>query len=646
MLTSRILPVILAAASSEAPPALAKNFSAGPAAQVSLFQQATQEASRSASPLEDAGSDRETEESDYAGSAGSDDGSAGESGDVDSVDAAEGDDSSESQSQSHRKSQSQSFATKRSKSWKPKAKAGGNEVKDTSLIRPNSGKRPDVIEVEIIMKNFMGVTFTANAFEADLILISRWRDNRTKALLQTKEKRTLSLSPADAQRTLWMPDIEILNREYQGLDILSSVVQVKADGIVEKIERSHARLKCHVRTNAFPYDTQTLRVKVASNSKMSDDVVLEAVSDDMRPGILPGTFGKHALFDYMSSEVRDYMETDGPLKKSRAELLVTVRRNMASCFSTILVPAFCIVSISWAGFFMPSHAPAFAMPRVTTSFVSFLMQVNFKNRIDKLQPDRGDASWLDILQECNEMCVFAAVVFTIAVLYTSFYGELPDLASQFDSELQWFLPLVSLILWIICYLYVGSTNTFQLSCVTRTVLFVAFGGESLLMFLRCRKAVVAKMPPLSKQIVHSTPLTPPHPVEVSPTLPAQSYSAAAASYASPATVLTPTGAATQLAPNPSEAIPARVLSSPLDAASEITETPTLTVPDQLFRTSPNLRDSAPTKVARVLSGGMQAAPVQPAGATVLTSAATQPVLAPVTSPAAVQGTFDVPARPM
>lgn len=607
MLTCRIFLVILAAvrSGSEAPPSVVRNSSATPAAPVLLLQQATQQA---------AGNHGEVVDDDEVGSGGSEDDSAAESGHEDSVD--EGDDSSEIQSQS--------LATTGSKSRKPKAKAkakkgkggkGGkasdNEVKDASLIRPNSGKRPDVVEVEIIMKDFRGVAFTANVFEADLILISRWRDDRTKDLLQQKgAKRTLNLPPADAKRTLWMPDIEVLNREYDGLDILSSVVQVKPDGVVEKIERSHARLKVLFHTNAFPYDTQTLKVKVASNSKMADDVVLKTHTDDEdMPGVLKGAFDKDDLFDYMSSEMRDYLETDGPLTKSRAELLVTIRRNMASCYSTILVPAFCIVSISWAGFFMPCGNPAFAMPRVTTSFVSFLMQVNLDNRIDKLQPARGDASWLDIWQEANEICVYAAVVFTIAVLYIAFYLEDPELGSSFDQELQILLPLVSLIIMLVCYTYVGSTKTYQLSSVTRSVLFLAFGGYSAYMLWRLRRTMAAKMPPPSKEVAHMIslppPHPPPHPIEV-----------------------------------PVEVISSRVVSSPPHA------TQTLPVAEHLFQTSPNLHhsDSGHTQV---WSEGLQPAPIQSAPAAVLPSPALQPVLAPESNPAAaVQNAVYAPARPM
>lgn len=381
-------------------------------------------------------------------------------------------------SRRRRKKPKSKSSKKRRKKGKEKGKGKGKDKDEddeadsskpdlSTVIRPNLGKQAEIIEVGLLVKKFMGVKFADHQFEVDVLVTSRWADDRAKELLQSGAK-LLTISGKDAREVVWVPDIVITNRVHEQMDVLSSVVQISSNGSVMKIDRVHVTLQCLLSTNAFPFDEQTLPIKIASSTLMVDQLMLK-VDPDMC-GVEDNAFEDNT-FQFKSSTVQSYEEFDGPLQKSRARLDVLVKRKTASCISTVLLPLLLVASISWSGFFMPCNNPAFIMPRVATSFVSYLMQVTLDTKIDAIQPDRSTDSWLDILHECLECTVYFAVVTNIIVQYTAFYDKLPELGKKFDEELQIFLPIITVVLTVVCFCFSGvDEQVYELKLLTRGIM--------------------------------------------------------------------------------------------------------------------------------------------------------------------------------
>lgn len=366
---------------------------------------------------------------------------------------------------------------------KPAPKKGAEPAPMSTILRPNFGKQADIIDVGILVKKFMGVMFSEHTFEVDAVIIAKWVDKRASKLLK-KGAESLSLNSEEARRVLWLPDILISNRVHEGFDILSSGVQVKSNGTVIKVDRCHVTLQCNYKTNAFPFDTQTLPIKIASSTLMVDQLILRM--DAASSGVGDEAFEDNS-FNYIMSSVDEYEERDGPLEKSRAKLDIVVKRKSASCVSTVLIPCLCIASISWSGFFMPCHLPAFMMPRVATSFVSFLMQVTLDAKIDAIQPERNSDSWLDILHASLEACVYTAVIFNIIVQYTAYWEKLKNLGRVFDEELQLGLPVVTTLLVVVCMAFIGvDENVHELLYFTRAILIFTVLPYMASMLIRIR----------------------------------------------------------------------------------------------------------------------------------------------------------------
>mmetsp|Transcript_60406 Transcript_60406/g.107631 ORF Transcript_60406/g.107631 Transcript_60406/m.107631 type:complete len:525 (-) Transcript_60406:40-1614(-) len=409
-----------------------------------------------------------------------------------------------------------------------KPKAASTIAEMGKIIRPNHGKEADIVQIGILVKKFLGVKFGENSFEADVLVISTWVDKRAASLLK-KGSKTLSLSGPEAGKILWVPDIVITNRMFDALDLLSSVVQVHGNGTVMKVDRCHATMISLFVANAFPFDSQILPIKVASSSLMVDQLILRI--DPALTGVEDYAF-EDDTFKFLSSSTQTYEEFDGPLQKSRAKLDMLVKRKPASFISTVLLPCLFITTTAWSGFFLPCNLPAFMMPRVATSFLSFLMQVTLDAKIDDIQPERSTDSWLDNLHTSLEATVYFAVVANIIVQYAAYYENEKELGKTFDQELQIFLPVLTALLFAVCLSFAGvNEQVYELKIFTFLMLAFSIIPYLITMIWRIRshKRISEQMAAPHKMVGSELPPFQPAPMPVQ-AVPARYASTAPAHY--------------------------------------------------------------------------------------------------------------------
>lgn len=341
-------------------------------------------------------------------------------------------------------------------------------------MRPHLGMRPDVIYFGVRWKGFSGADFTANTFSADLLLTFRWRDSRVISLVP-EGLDSFAMPTSHAAKKIWLPDMEITNRALDGVDIISSTVNITSDGSVTKVERVHAVLRAAFVAGAFPFDFQVLPVRLASTTLMLDDLILEPLVDMRHSGVKDDIF-ENSAYHYVSENEFVFAEADGLLEKSRGELDIFVRRNSMLYIQSVFMPSFLIVSVSWAGFFIPIGMPPFLMPRIATSFISLLAQVTLSLKFDNMQPERGDVSWLDVFEECCMTLVYAAVCFNIFVQYVNYQLKLTDMAAKFDIELQVALPALSVGIYIVCFCLRTADEVHTLHTIITLILTLSLLG--------------------------------------------------------------------------------------------------------------------------------------------------------------------------
>merc|ERR1719218_483805 len=109
-------------------------------------------------------------------------------------------------------------------------------------------------------------------------------------------------------------------------------------------------------TKDFPFDTQTVHIKVASGTYMSDEVALVPVEDQSEWGNPTDTniFG-NSIWHFRNHSITSFEEANGELKKSRGVLNVVIKRGLAEFVSSVFMPSAVFLFVTWSAFWLPRH---------------------------------------------------------------------------------------------------------------------------------------------------------------------------------------------------------------------------------------------------------------------------------------------------
>lgn len=361
------------------------------------------------------------------------------------------------------------------------------------LPRPGlKNEEADVIEFGMLVKSFYGIEFSHNTFSVDLVISLRWTDTRAAKVLPS-DATEMYLPIAVARRKMWLPDVTVTNRALQGIETITSSVKVREDGSVTQVDRIMANVKCGFNATSFPFDSQRLRIRIASSTYMSDAVVLRPSADPRLYGVVGNTVGNSFVF--VSTEQLTFIEVNGDLSRSRGELDIVVERKTSVFMETIMLPTIAIVVSSWAGFFIPIAPAPFLMPRVAVSFVAFLSLVTESRKIDAMLPQRGEQAWSDVFTECCILLVFAAEIFTMLVQYVHYSLGLAELAHSIDLEMRVFLPTMTLLTSGTLYLLRDESSVYAMSWIVRIMLGLIIGGYLITCIARCLRKKSSGEPP-------------------------------------------------------------------------------------------------------------------------------------------------------
>lgn len=344
----------------------------------------------------------------------------------------------------------------------------GEEVPVTD-VRPNIGSGADMIQFGILIKSVWGIDYPKNVFTADIVLTLQWNDERTKALVPDGVP-TVTLSQAAAEQAMWLPDITITNRKIGGLEVISSSFAITNAGQVTKTARVIARIDNQFDMHRFPFDKQKLTVKIASTSLMSDELKLVPMKGEDSGVAQKVLDGSESALLFKKEVPIAYDAEDGPLRKSRGELVVTAVRDWGVYLRRKMLPQSFLVAISWTVFYLPLKPP-FAMPRVATSLISFLALLTLTQKSQR----GGGESWMDCWEEACVNQLFLTNCLNIFVALINFSLDLNNVAEVMDNHLKIFLPTLTFLVSIILVLGgpVMGMELVWLKVITRILIVIA-----------------------------------------------------------------------------------------------------------------------------------------------------------------------------
>lgn len=342
-------------------------------------------------------------------------------------------------------------------------------------VRPNMGLGQTIVGFGMLAKQFYGVDFKESTAMVDLVLTLQWLDNRTSALVPPG-RNEVTLSQARAAALIWMPHVEVTNRDLEGTQITSTGVTLQRSGVVEKVQRLLAKVKNSFDISAFPFDSQSLRFRIASTTFMADELKLTPLTEEGVNGVKDGIFDGQE-FEFISTRTHAFEEKDGILEKSRGELVIEVRRVSEPYVKNLLVQCLLLVAIAYTVFLFPL-AERFVMPRVATSVITFMSLMVLSYKTSRMLPVRGSTSWLDVFEENCQILMFTTLCLNIIVEVIE-HESRPvgadagswDMAKRMQFELRCGLPVVEVIVMCICFFRTDGTGLWWLGVWTKVVWF-------------------------------------------------------------------------------------------------------------------------------------------------------------------------------
>jgi len=317
------------------------------------------------------------------------------------------------------------------------------EKKDHILLRPSAGKGPDPVKFAVRVKNFYGTHLAHHTFSIDVVMTIKWNDPRVISLLP-KGLDKMSMSTKQASEIVWMPGVVVSNRDIEKYEIIAASVTIYRTGEVRRVERANARVMKKYQLADYPFDSQELKVIIASSKYMADEVVLvpEKLADKHNAsGVEENIWG---LYDMQGWEAGAYTTKDGELEKSRGYLAVTVKRSLEKYSQDHLMPSFTVMMISWSVFYFPFANP-FIMARLALSILALLTFTNLTVKSTKALPGAAEYNWNDLFNQQVQSLMFITIVGNIfsEILMHQFFEE--KLARHVNHAAKIVVPTLSIV---------------------------------------------------------------------------------------------------------------------------------------------------------------------------------------------------------
>jgi hypothetical protein len=328
----------------------------------------------------------------------------------------------------------------------------------------------------MMAKTFYGVNVKGNDFTIDMVLTLIWNDKRNIKLIPAGAEN-ITLSQEEANKQVWLPEIAVTNRYVKKFQIISTAVELHRDGRTVKVQRVEVRVMDMYNLAQYPFDSQDLKVKIASSQYMLNAVVLKASNDKAYSGISHAdSFLSGTGFDLKGWSMDEYEDEAGLLKKSRGLFSIHIKRQFGAYRDDHVIPSICIVLLACGCFFFPFIGP-FVVPRLLMSIIAYLVFTHLKGQSESKLPSNAPNTWNDVLNT-NIMLLMLVAVFINMYAEVRFHvTKVGEVAALMNFEMKVIMPLLSGSIFIAA-LVCGANDCSQttVDIIIKIVMAVTMGG--------------------------------------------------------------------------------------------------------------------------------------------------------------------------
>jgi hypothetical protein len=307
------------------------------------------------------------------------------------------------------------------------------------------GERPVQVQAGVFLLNLSGVGERSESFDADLYLSLRWRDPRL-AFTGSEPRRFLEDAAAARLGEIWWPQLEFVNTAQPA--ITNRVLEIAPDGAVYYRLGLSSRFRAHFDLRRFPFDRQTLAVRIQSFFWTADQMVF--VPETARIGFNPDSTVDALRVTQVDAVVDRDQLAGWELDFADLFVRIGVERQPAFYVWTVFVPVTLIFLISCAGFAVPMRS---FQDRLAISLTALLASVATQFAISFDLPRISYLTVIDRIFVVTYACI--AIGVGVSTLEATLFRDDRSRVARIDRWAGAGLPVLFLTLLVACVVWEG-----------------------------------------------------------------------------------------------------------------------------------------------------------------------------------------------
>ncbi len=305
------------------------------------------------------------------------------------------------------------------------------------------GERPVPVRAGVFLVSLNGVAERDETFDADLYLSFRWHDPRL-AFQGSEPHRFLEDAAVTRLGEIWWPQLEFVNTAEAS--ITNRLLEIEPDGGVYYRIGMTSDFRASLDLRRFPFDRQTLAVRVQSFTWTSDQMVF--VPDATRVGFSPESPFEGLRVTGVDAVVERSHVAGWELDFSEFVARIDVRRQSAFFVWTVFVPVTLIFLISCAMFVVPLDEFA---ERLGIALTALLACVATQFAISFNLPQISYLTVVDRIFVVTYVCIAAGVL--ASTLAASLLRNDAARAARVDRWMGFGLPVLFVALCALCIVW-------------------------------------------------------------------------------------------------------------------------------------------------------------------------------------------------
>jgi hypothetical protein len=314
------------------------------------------------------------------------------------------------------------------------AQESGSLSRPASIARPDT-EGPTVVTAGIYIIDIPDLNEFQNTFQAELEFTAGWVDPRLAFQPGAEDPgpRIYLAEDADEElRRIWGPYLGGVNVVGKPT-MLKTMLAVEPDGRARNLVRITGRIKTAMDFRRFPFDRQTLELRVRPFSSDITEVRLEPNAE--RTGFDPAFHMPEWEVLGVRTEVGEVSVPGHPEAFSQLTLLIDVKRKSGFYIWKILVPIITIVIISWVIFWMTDELLG---RRASASATAILTLIAYQFVLAGTLPRIPYLTVMDKIILLSFILTAVSMIINVVVKYL----EGTRTAKRIDWICRWAFPLV------------------------------------------------------------------------------------------------------------------------------------------------------------------------------------------------------------